>query len=167
MAESIRVEGLDQLLARMRAEPLFGEHLRKGIMAAALVVESEAKKRAPVDRGQTRAGITHKVDPSPLPLWGTVGTNSPGAAPMEYGTGRNSDGPNASAGHWPPSAPLDAWAKRKGIDVPGFVIARSIAAKGGLKPRRFLRGALDAKRDRVIKLVSGALKAAEREFNGG
>ena len=156
---SIRVEGLDRLIAKLRAEPLLAQPLRSGFEKVGFLLGSEARRRAPVDRGQLRASIAHQVDPSPVPTWVKVGAKPHYAPYMEYGTGLIHDHPS-----WPrkphkiPFGALDGWAKRKGLD--GGAVAGAVMARGGLKPRRFLRGALEDNREKVLRIISGALRAA-------
>lgn len=146
---TIKVEGLDQLMARLRAEPLLAAPLRKGFDKVGFLVTSEARKRAPVDRGTLRASIAHQVDPSPLPLWVTVGAKPHYAPYMEYGTGLVHDHPS-----WP----------RKGLD--GDAARVRIMRRGGLTPRRYLRGALEDNRERIVRIVSGAIRTVANNAGG-
>ena len=158
---SIQVLGLDALMADLRAERLLAAPLREGFDKVGIGLRTSAVKRAPVDRGALRSSIKPVVDPSSVPLWVELraGDAAPYAPYMEYGTGLVHDHPN-----WPrkphriPAGALDAWAKRKGLD--GGAVASRIMRRGGLKPRRFLRGALEDNRETVIRIISGALRRA-------
>ena len=67
------------------------------------------------------------------------------------------------ARHWPPSDALELWAKRHGFgEGGGYLVARAIGLRGGLTPRRYLRGGLqesiphiedefDAAAERVVR----------------
>lgn len=160
----IKVEGLDKLIRKLGPEAILGKPLRGAFFASGAVLETSAKKRAPVDQGHLRASITHEEDPSPVPIWGRVGTNLKYAPYMEYGTGRNSDGPGGKAFHNPPAKALEGWARRHNIEGGGAAVAAMIRRKGGLKPRRFLRGALEAKQTEVVKIFEGVPKQIEREW---
>lgn len=159
MSITIRVEGLDRLAAQLRADHLLGPALRRGLDKVGYIITSEAKKRAPVDRGQLRASISHEVDPSPLPTFVKIGAKPHYAPYMEFGTGLVHDHPS-----WPrkphkiPFGVLDGWGKRKGIDGAGA--AGAIMKRGGLKPRRYLRGAIEDNEGRIVKLIAGELKKA-------
>lgn len=63
--------------------------VEKGLTAAALLVEGDAKLRAPVDTGNLRSSINHQVDGDRA----TVGTNVEYAPHVEYGTSRQSAQP--------------------------------------------------------------------------
>jgi HK97 gp10 family phage protein len=64
--------------------------LHKAVTKAALIVEAEAKKLAPVDTGRLRASITHDVRENVLgEIHGRVGTNVDYAIHVEFGSGAN------------------------------------------------------------------------------
>jgi hypothetical protein len=153
---TIKVEGLDKLMARLRVDPLVGKPLRDGFEAVGHLVVSEARKRAPVDRGLLRASIAHEAET----LGVKVGAKPKYAPYMEYGTGLVHDHPS-----WPrkrhvvPPGALAGWGKRKGAD--GAAVANAISRRGGLKPRRYLRGALEDNTGRIVRIVAGALKRIE------
>jgi len=162
-AASITIEGLDLVMARLRADLIAQRHLRAGLEAVGLLLVSEARKRAPVDRGPLRASIAHKVDPSAVPLFVEIGHLTDSAAPyapyMEFGTGLVHDHPS-----WPRRVPmvppraLEGWARRHGANP--FAVARAIPRRGGLTPRRYLRGALEDNQSAVVRIVAGALRRA-------
>lgn len=160
----VEVKGLDKLLKKIGAEAILGKPLRGAFFASGAVLEGEAKRRAPVDQGLLEASITHQEDPSSIPLWGRMGTNVKYAPYMEYGTGRNSDGPGGKQYHNPPAKALEGWARRHGIEGGGAAVAAMIRRKGGLKPRRFLRGALEAKQAEVIRIFEDVPRKIEQEW---
>lgn len=128
----------------------FGRFLNR----VAITIQGYARKRAPVDTGRLRNSIGIEIDSSIPPIWAKIGTNVNYARPMEYGTGKLSDDPaSAHAAHFPPSGALDVWAKRHGIAGGGFVVARAIGRRGGLKPRRYLRGGLADSRGAIAGFV--------------
>ena len=155
---TVRVEGLDRVLAGLQPVPLFAAPLRKGFDAVGYLLTSEAKRRAPVDRGTLRASIAHEVEGGAIPTGVKIGAKPFYAPYMEYGTGLAHDHPSwPRKRHMVPPGALDGWAKRKGLD--GGAVARSINKRGGLAPRRFLRGALEANEARVVAIVRKALQS--------
>lgn len=163
---SITIKGLDAVVARLKSKSLLAPALLTGMKAAGFLLESEAKKRAPVDRGLLRASIAHEAYATESQVGVRIGSKVKYAPYMEYGTGLVHDHPS-----WPrkrhvvPAAALAGWAKRVGADA--GAVARSITKRGGLKPRRYLRGALEDNQARVVKVISGHLKRAEQTFAGG
>lgn len=164
MTEHINVQGLDRTVAQLQNMQLWAAPLRKGLDKAGFIVESEAKKNAPVDRGTLRASITHEVEQATVPRHVRVGSSLGYAPLMEYGTGRQGDGPSPSSGHFPPPSALAGWADRHGMAGEEFAIARAIARRGGLRPRRYLRNALDTCQDRVISVIRSAMREVEDNF---
>ena len=67
----------------------FKKAVEKGLTAAALLVEGDAKLRAPVDTGNLRSSITHTASGDRA----TVHTNVEYAPYMEYGTSRTAAQP--------------------------------------------------------------------------
>jgi HK97 gp10 family phage protein len=155
---TVTIQGLDSTLDRLQLAPLLAQPLRNGFEAVGYLLTSEAKRRAPVDRGLLRASIAHKVDQSSVPMGVEIGAKPFYAPYMEFGTGLVHDHPSwPRKRHMVPAGALDGWAKRKGLD--GGAVARSINKRGGLKPRRFLRGALEGNEARVVSIVTKALKS--------
>jgi len=93
----------------------------------ARVLETKVKQRLEsvggIDTGQAKQGI-HSQHSG---LQAEVRSNTLHSSIIEYGR---------RPGTYPPAEPLQRWAQRKGIDVPIFVIQRSIAKKG-IKARPF------------------------------
>ncbi len=145
---TVEVRGLKEIVRALQPRALLSRPLTNFLQRWSISVQSEARKRAPVDTGHLRNMIGQEVDKSPLPLWAKAGIDANAGSPlwfkaraMEYGTGLRGD-PEVSheAGHFPPGAALDTWAKRHGAPN-GWVIAAAIARRGGLDPRRYLRNA--------------------------
>jgi hypothetical protein len=109
------------------------------------------------------SSINYEVDSSPVPLWVSVRPQAGLLANvLEHGTGLLSEAPDSKGGaHFPPwgeaNPGLEAWAASHGLPN-GFVVARAIARRGGLRPRRFLREAL-AEATEAIRGFIGALGA--------
>lgn len=68
----------------------FHSAVEKALETCGLVAERYAKKLAPVDTGNLRNSISHKVDPEEPAVY--IGTNSSYAAYQEFGTGIYTDG---------------------------------------------------------------------------
>lgn len=68
----------------------FHAAVEKALEECGLVAEGYAKKLAPVDTGNLRNSISHKVDPEEPAVY--IGTNSSYAAYQEFGTGIYTDG---------------------------------------------------------------------------
>ena len=68
----------DKIVKQMRHET------ERGLTAAAIFVEGEAKTRAAVDTGNLRSSINHNVGPTRA----SIGTNVEYAPSVEYGVGQ-------------------------------------------------------------------------------
>jgi len=153
MPAQVRIEGLERLLKKLGPQ-LIGKPLEDFWKRSGIAVQSAARERAARDAhdtGHLVNMIQYEVDKREVPLWAKVGMlNASAGSPlwfkaraMEYGTGRQGD-PEVShkSGHWPPGAALDVWASRHGF-ASGWQVARIIGKRGGLKPRKFLRGGFE------------------------
>ena len=82
MSGEIRMEGLDQVLARLDkiSSP---ENIERALGQACALVERSAKQKAPKDNGELRRSISSKVEG----LQGIVFTPLEYAPYVEYGTG--------------------------------------------------------------------------------
>lgn len=146
MGATFEVQGLEELirdlgLANQVVQREFGRSMERAVAR----IQAEAVKRAPSDRGRLRGSIRTQVERGPDEITGAVGPNVFYAPYMEYGTGRVGDPevPHKSR-HWPPGAALNVWAKRHGFGPNGgAAVAWKIGIRGGLKPRRYMRGAFD------------------------
>lgn len=148
---TVKIDGLDKLLRKAEGRFLLGGALRGAFERAGYSVTNAAKERAPVDRGQLRAGIGHQVDEAPIPQWVEIGTrNIPYAQAVHDGR---------RPGSFPPMQAIAAWCARKGINADPFLIARAIAVRG-TKPKPFLTDALTAEKPKV----QGFFDTAAREI---
>lgn len=156
---TIEVRGLSELTNKLGAvgvTALLGGPIRKGLTVSALLVEGEAKKLVPVDTGNLRRTITHKVDGSPIPAFATIGTDASYARAVH-------DGRRAGA-KMPPLSALKGWAGRHG--VPGnrvFLVARAISRKG-IRARPFLTDAMRAKVGQIEAAMRGAAAEIEQHW---
>ena len=144
----IKVTGLAELRRKLTPD-MVGQPLRVFFEKSTRTMQTRAKQNAPVDTGNLRNHIDQKVDRAKVPQWAWMGVDAPEGSPrwfqaraMEFGTGRRGD-PAVShkSTHFPPGPALDVWARRHGFES-GWQVAKAIAKKGGLDPRRFLRNAL-------------------------
>lgn len=149
---TISAKGLDKLVAKLTGGAIIRDELRVAFTRSAILVESEAKKLAPVDRGRLRAGITHAVDSSQFPTWAEVGTNASYAKAVHEGR---------RPGIMPPVKAIEGWAKRKGLSA--WAVAKSIE-KHGTKPNPFLADALDAMRPKIEKEFTGAIERMRSQW---
>ena len=74
----------DEVLAALQ------EAAERALEKCGLVAEGYAKRRVPVDTGNLRNSITHKVDPAEPAVY--IGTDSEYAAYVELGTGEHYPG---------------------------------------------------------------------------
>ena len=116
---------------------------------ATMLVTADAKQLAPVNTGRLKASITPEVITGPDIVQGIVGSNVHYAPYMELGTGTFV----GRSPYFPPPSALDTWARRHGIPS-GFLVARAIFRRGGLKPRRFLQGAIEKNTSKIAVLLT-------------
>lgn len=162
---TVEVRGLPELLRKLDANRLAGKPARNLLNRWRLFTEAEAKRGAPVWRGQLRRSITSEIDDGPLPRSARVGTNAPEAKPTEYGTGLLSDAPDSKHRRYrPPGAALEPWARSHGF-LSGEEVAHIIYKKGGTKPKRYLRNAAEASEKQLPVFVG--LMAREIESQAG
>lgn len=155
MGATFEVQGLEELIRDLGlANEVVQREFGRSMDRATRRIAAEAVKRAPADTGRLRGSIRSTVERSADEIVGAVGPNVRYGAYMEFGTGRQGD-PEVphKAGHWPPGKGLELWARRHGVRgitlpgigqlTPGATVAYYIGRRGGLKPRRYLRGAFD------------------------
>jgi hypothetical protein len=175
----IEIEGLPELIRALRNNANVARPLEQAFEHIGLHASSASKRAAPVDVGKLRGSITYEVDRSPLPGFvriGTIGGSKVGyAAYMEYGTGMRHDHPS-----WPrkphivPYGVLEGWVARKGrhrgekanarrerlarVSEDAAAAAVGIMRRGGLEPRRYLRGPFEGNRVRYVRTIAAALR---------
>jgi len=156
----LQVRGLDQIVRALNVERDAVDVLREYIDAAAQVVAGEARRRAPVDVGLLKTSINYQMKIEGQKVTASIGTNvrkngKPYGAYMEFGTGLVHDHPS-----WPrkrhvvPPGALMGWAERKGRGGTfhdAEVIADAITRRGGLLPRRYLRGSLEQYESQIVR----------------
>lgn len=83
----VEVVGIESLLSKLG--DIKELTLQKALQKGCQIVERQAKRNAPVDRGVLKASITHVVHDN----YGVVGTNIKYAPYTEYGTGKYATAP--------------------------------------------------------------------------
>lgn len=164
MAEySITSPDLEALIGLFnRAPEITGEETKNAMNAAVRVAQEEVVKRVPVDTGRLWDAITARVEGDGAGLSGVVEVSSlVYSVPMELG----------SRPHWPPRAPIEAWARRKfNLSNPvearrvGFLVARSISKKG-TKGRFYFRDGAKAAEPRIERLFEAAADRIVKRIN--
>lgn len=140
--------------------------VREELMAATefgvLAMEQAILPLVPVDRGTLRGGVQTKVFGEGVSVIGRVFNPLGHALPVEHG----------SRPHWPPMAPLQAWAARV-LGVSGaegrrvaFLVARAISRRGTKAHHMFERGFNQAK-PRVMARYQQALVRIKARLVGG
>ena len=103
MAEILvtRITGLDELIRKTSDPELMGVPIRKFLNTSLLTLADLAAQNTPRNSGRLIASITDaknsiNIDPSPLPLYGSLST------PVDYAVYVEED----TRPHWPPFAPI-------------------------------------------------------------
>ena len=109
-----------------------GEVTRLALTEAALIVESAAKPLVPVDTGNLKGSITHRVDGDEA----KIGTNVEYAPYVEYGTGRYAEGGGGRKTPWAYEHPKYGW-----------------VWTAGMSPQPYLRPALDNNIEAIKKTM--------------
>lgn len=160
-AIEVEVKGLEELQKKKEqmVKDLHGTPMLAAMRNATMLVTRDAKVLAPVDTGRLRASITPDVQlEDKTDVVGVVGSNLTYAPYMELGTGIPAGNPKV---HWPPASALETWAKRHGTT--GFLVARAIGLRGGLKPRRFLQKAFEQNQERIVEFIGTAVTKIVRK----
>mgnify|MGYP001954082947 CR=1 FL=1 len=119
--------------------------LRKIVAKAALNIQKEARRRAPVDTGRLRSAIVPSFGNGGLLAIIAARTNY--AAFVEFGT----------SPHFPPPVALTGWARRHGMAGMEFPIARAIARRG-TPAQPFLFPAFEQERPRFLAEIIAEMK---------
>lgn len=138
---NIRIEGLEALLEDFD-ELSNTEELEPAMKKACLVVERSAKQKVPKGNGELGRSITSQVDVSDNEIVGLVYTPLEYAPYVEYGTGLF-----AEAGDGRKDVP---WHYK---DDKGEWHSTS-----GMRPRPFMRPALNESREQILRILEGAHK---------
>lgn len=116
-------------------------NLERAMAKATLLVEAEAKKKAPRDTGDLARSITSKVETSGGEVTGTVFTPLFYAPYVEYGTGLFAeDGNGRKDVPWNYQDDKGEW-----------------HSTSGQHPQPFMRPALDENREQVLRIIMEGL----------
>lgn len=141
----IELRGLNEAISNLARIDQGLKDTTEPMRQATLTVAGAARRNAPVDTGVLRASIMPEVESRDNMTVGIVGSNIAYSIFMELGT----------RPHWPPLDALRTWARRHGTTA--YVVARAIARRG-LRPRLFLRRALDDNQAKVVRLFNDYVK---------
>lgn len=135
------------------------DETRTGITRSVIQIEADAKRIVPVDTHSLQRSLTHEVTTQGNDVTGRAGTNLTYAPVVEFGR-------SAGAAMPPPSA-LSGWLRRHGIDEKyAFVVAQSIARRG-IRPRPYLKPALDKNRPAIEREMSAVVKRISNRLAAG
>jgi hypothetical protein len=152
----VRIDGDEELIRKLAPGYLLGPPLHDCLATIMDAWKLEARALAPVDTGALRGSITTRLDPAPVPLWGTIGSTLGYARAVHDG----------AAPHFPPPDALRGWAGRHGFGTdPGdlFVLARAISRRAR-RPRPFLDQAMAGVRQRLPSILTRAGRDLEQRW---
>jgi len=118
--------------------------LQSGIRKSILTLEWTAKKETPVNVGTLRNSFRSRF----TELSGEL-TNTSLYAPFVHEWRK-------PGGRMPPLSAIDFWAKRKWIQIPTFILARSIARKG-TKANPFMARTVEKEENNVEAIIRSEL----------
>lgn len=136
MANEVKVEGLDRVLAKIE-DIANEEEIAQRLGQACALVERAAKQLAPKDNGELRRSITSKVEG----LTGIVFTPLEYAPYVEYGTGLFAEEAGRKDVPWCYQDDEGEW-----------------HSTSGQKPQPFMRPALNQNRTEILKILKGGNK---------
>lgn len=153
MVFQIQVGNLGPLLKKYEPEFVLGKPLVTLLQKAATLGERTARLGAPRNVGDLARDITSEVK----------GIEARVFTRRDLLYYRVMESGRARGAAMPPVAAIAIWAARKGIDIPAFVLARAIAARG-IRGRFFMRAAGAAVRKQLPAFTQAMSKDVEREF---
>jgi HK97 gp10 family phage protein len=143
-----KIEGFEALRIRLQKTlpAAIAERAEEAIRIGAVLIEGNAKRRAPVRTGRLRASITHQVQRTPAGSVALVGTNVDYAPFVEFGTGPSGAG-----------SPLSQTAIAYMRDV-GYV--HGSGPRPGMPAQPFLFPAFEAVRPDIVGEIEKAIREA-------
>jgi len=152
-----RVEGAKKLQQKMEqiARDLHGDGMIKGVKAATLLVQGDAKRNlvgyvdpatGGVDTGDLRASIVPEIRTPGDEIQGVVGSKRLHAPFVEFDT----------RPHMPPLKKLEVWARRHGTSA--YVVALAIRRRG-TKGKKYLTKALESNSGKIKALLGKTVGA--------
>lgn len=136
---SIKFEGLNEVLNALE-EPASRENLTNALTRACLVVERAAKQKAPKGNGELRRSIASEVREENDEIVGVVYTPLEYAPYVEYGTGLFAEEGGRTDVPWSYQDDEGNW-----------------HSTSGMKPRPYMRPALDENREEVMRILQEGL----------
>lgn len=162
---AIKFEGLDDVLKSL--DGLDSTKLEAAIGKATMLVEREARIKAPKDNGELKRSIESRVESGGSNIQGIVFTTLEYAPYVEYGTGCFAEGGNGRSGYW---VYVKDSSKRSSSGGKTYTLEeakRAVAAmrkKGldayytcGQKPQPYMRPALDENREEILRIIKEGL----------
>lgn len=149
MQITVRVTGLAEAERKLGPQVL-ARPVRNWFERSTIAIQNEARERAPVDTGRLRNNIMRQIDSSLVPRWGLVGTDVHYSVYVHQGT----------RPHWPPIAPIRAWARRHRVNP--YAVQRAIARRG-TRARPFLRDGMNAALPAVQRYLTVLAAEIEQE----
>lgn len=134
MSDNIKIEGIDELILEFD-EIAKCENLYNAVQKACLIVEADAKKRAPKDLGALRRSIQSQVNDSDNEIIGEIWTDLEYGVYQEYGTGLFAE----NGGRNTPWVYVDS-------DGEGHKTV-------GNKPQPYMRPALNANTNKITEMI--------------
>jgi hypothetical protein len=160
---AIDLEGFDELDTRLAGfDAAYAALVKPALQDAGNLVRDDARAAVPTDRKLLQNAIVAELQSGAAPLSVFVGVLKGPA--LQYAAavekGRRPGAPP------PPTKPIEAWARRKGIDAPAYVLARAIGRKG-IPARPFLAPAWQRNRAAVKSNLADARDRLVRRLAGG
>lgn len=139
MAINIKIEGIEEVLASFD-DLGNGEAMIGAIGKACALVERSAKQKAPKGIGDLRRSIKSKVERNETEIIGVVYTPLEYAPYVEYGTGLFAEEGGRKDVPWHYQDDEGVW-----------------HTTSGMKPQPYLRPALEENREKIKRLLGGAI----------
>lgn len=137
---SIEIENLDKILAEL-TKKMDTATAKQAMEKACALVEASAKEKAPKDTGELRRSITSEVQEINGEVQGVVFTPLEYAPYVEYGTGLFAEAGGRADVPWSYKDDKGEW-----------------HSTSGQHPQPFMRPALEANREQIIRIFKEALK---------
>ena len=136
----LKLEGANELIAKFD-KLAKAENVESALEKCCLLVERDAKEKAPKGNGELRRSITSKIENEGEDMVGVVYTPLFYAPYVEYGTGLFAEGGNGRKDvPWSYQDEKGEW-----------------HSTSGQNPQPYLRPALNENREKILELLKGAL----------
>jgi HK97 gp10 family phage protein len=139
--EVVGVPEFQAQMARM-SNAAAGGPLVDAVQAGALLIQNAAKQKAPRRTHTLRRSITTAITREGDTVAARIGPSAPYGKYLEYGTGRYAEGGNGRRTPWVYRGPGGRYYTTE-----------------GMRPRPYMRPALDENRERAIKEMGRAFRA--------